>query len=125
MAAREGRVLWEPPEELLRDSKMARYMRDRGFDSYDELWRWSVDDLEGFWRSIWDLYEVGPSPERVLGSSEMPGADWFPGTSRARSPSCPGTSWATRWRAAPPACAGSEWAAATGWSPTCRTWPRR
>ena len=39
MAAREGRVLWEPPEELLRDSKMARYMRDRGFDSYDELWR--------------------------------------------------------------------------------------
>ena len=69
MAAREGRVLWEPPEELLRDSKMARYMRDRGFDSYDELWRWSVDDLEGFWRSIWDLYEVGPSPERVLGLS--------------------------------------------------------
>jgi acetoacetyl-CoA synthetase len=80
MAAREGRVLWEPPDELLRDSKMARYMRDRGFDSYDELWRWSVDDLEGFWRSIWDLYEVGPSPERVLGSTEMPGADWFPGT---------------------------------------------
>ena len=79
MAAREGRVLWEPPEELLSDSKMARYMRDRGFDSYDELWRWSVEDLEGFWRSIWDLYDVGPAPERVLARAEMPGAEWFPG----------------------------------------------
>jgi acetoacetyl-CoA synthetase len=73
-------VLWEPGEELLRDSKMARYMAARGFSSYDELWRWSVDDLEGFWRSLWELYEVGPLPTRVLGSTEMPGAEWFPGT---------------------------------------------
>ncbi len=79
MAAGEGRVLWEPSEELLRDSKMARYMESRGFSDYEELWRWSVDDLEGFWRSIWELYEVGPAPERVLGRSEMPGAEWFPG----------------------------------------------
>jgi acetoacetyl-CoA synthetase len=77
---REGEVLWEPSEALLADSKMARYMRERGFSSYDDLWRWSVDDLEGFWRSIWERYEVGPSPERVLGSTEMPGAEWFPGT---------------------------------------------
>jgi acetoacetyl-CoA synthetase len=79
MSAREGTVLWEPPEELLRDSKMARYMRSRGFSSYEELWRWSVDDIEGFWRSIWELYEVGPVPEQVLGRAEMPGAEWFPG----------------------------------------------
>jgi acetoacetyl-CoA synthetase len=80
MAAREGRVLWEPPEELLTGSKMALYMRERGFSSYEELWRWSVDDLDGFWRSIWDLYEVGPAPEQVLVRAEMPGAEWFPGT---------------------------------------------
>ena len=80
MAAREGRVLWEPPEALLNESKMALYMRERGFSSYEELWRWSVDDLDGFWRSIWDLYAVGPAPERVLARAEMPGAEWFPGT---------------------------------------------
>jgi len=79
VAAREGRVLWEPGSELLTESKMAHYMRARGFDSYDELWRWSVDDLEGFWRSLWELYEVGPAPERVLARAEMPGAEWFPG----------------------------------------------
>jgi acetoacetyl-CoA synthetase len=73
-------VLWEPGEELLRDSKLARFMAARGFASYDELWRWSVEDLEGFWRSLWELYEVGPAPERVLARAEMPGAEWFPGT---------------------------------------------
>ena len=72
--------MWEPPGELLRESKMARYMGARGFSSYDELWRWSVSDLDGFWRSLWELYEVGPAPERVLGRAEMPGAEWFPGT---------------------------------------------
>src|SRR5215213_8184224 len=80
MVAREGRVLWEPPHELLSESKMALYMRARGCSSYEELWRWSVEDLEGFWRSIWDLYEVGPAPERVLAQAEMPGAQWFPDT---------------------------------------------
>jgi len=80
MAAGEGRVLWEPSEELLTGSKLALYMRDRGFSEYEDLWRWSVEDLDDFWRSIWELYEVGPEPERVLASERMPGAEWFPGT---------------------------------------------
>jgi acetoacetyl-CoA synthetase len=56
-------------------------MERRGFASYDELWRWSVDDLEGFWGSLWDEFEIiAASPyERVLGRREMPGAEWFPG----------------------------------------------
>ncbi len=80
MAEGEGRVLWEPSEELLTGSKLARYMRERGFSEYEDLWRWSVEDLDGFWRSLWELYEVGPQPERVLASAQMPGAQWFPGT---------------------------------------------
>jgi acetoacetyl-CoA synthetase len=79
MSDREGTVLWEPSAQLLTDSKLARYMRDRGFSSYDEMWRWSVSDLEGFWRSLWELYEVGPEPSVVLARDEMPGAEWFPG----------------------------------------------
>jgi acetoacetyl-CoA synthetase len=75
----EGKLLWEPSDELLTESKMARYMRERGVSSYDELWRWSVEDLEGFWGSLWEMYGLGDY-ERVLGRSEMPGAAWFPGT---------------------------------------------
>lgn len=75
----KGELLWEPPADLVERSQMSVYMRDRGFATYDELWRWSVDDLEGFWRSIWTTFDVGPEPERVLGDRSMPGAEWFPG----------------------------------------------
>jgi acetoacetyl-CoA synthetase len=53
------------------------------FADYDELWRWSVDRLEDFWRSIWDYFEVisHEPPRGVLSSSQMPGAEWFPGAS--------------------------------------------
>ncbi|MGH2823691.1 MAG: acetyl-coenzyme A synthetase N-terminal domain-containing protein, partial [Thermoleophilaceae bacterium] len=72
---REGELLWEPS----RPSKMAAYMEARGFSSYDELWRWSVEDLEGFWGSIWDEYGLGPRPAGpVLARDSMPGAVWFP-----------------------------------------------
>jgi acetoacetyl-CoA synthetase len=78
---REGDLLWEPSEELRERSAMAQLMRDRGFGSYDELWRWSVEDLEGFWGALWDRFEVQASSpyERVIGRREMPGAEWFPG----------------------------------------------
>jgi acetoacetyl-CoA synthetase len=58
---------------------MARFMRDRGFATYDALWRWSVEDLEGFWAAIWDEFAVGGGYDAVLGSRSMPGAQWFPG----------------------------------------------
>ena len=74
-----GDLLWEPPADLLEGSEMARFMRERGFATYDELWRWSVDDLEGFWGAIWERYGVEGGYDRVLASRDMPGAQWFPG----------------------------------------------
>src|ERR671917_936501 len=75
---REGELLWDPPEELRTGSKLARYMRARGFSSYHELWRWSVEDLDGFWASIWDQYGLGARSGPVLARDVMPGAVWFP-----------------------------------------------
>jgi acetoacetyl-CoA synthetase len=51
------------------------------FDSYEALWRWSVEDLEAFWRSIWDYHDVcSPTAyKRVLAAEKMPGAVWFEG----------------------------------------------
>jgi acetoacetyl-CoA synthetase len=73
-------LLWEPPAELVERAVMTRYMRERGFANYDELWHWSVTDLEGFWGSIWDFFGVAGEYDRVLAGREMPGATWFPGT---------------------------------------------
>jgi acetoacetyl-CoA synthetase len=82
-----GPVLWTPPADARETTEIGRYLswldreRGRSFAGYDELWRWSVEDLEGFWSSIWDYFEVrSHAPyERVIGSREMPGARWFPG----------------------------------------------
>ena len=81
--------LWEPPAAMVERARLTEFRRwlrsERGldFDDYRDLWQWSVDDLDGFWRAIWDFFDVqadgDPSP--VLGSREMPGARWFPNTS--------------------------------------------
>jgi acetoacetyl-CoA synthetase len=70
--------LWEPSNELVEGSTMTRFMRAHDFERYEDLWRWSVDDLEGFWAAIWDFFALGERPGPVLASREMPGAHWFP-----------------------------------------------
>jgi acetoacetyl-CoA synthetase len=78
--------MWTPSPERVERANLTRYQRwledRRGlrFGSYDELWRWSVDDLDGFWSSIWEFFEVGgPAPGPALADRRMPGARWFPG----------------------------------------------
>jgi acetoacetyl-CoA synthetase len=83
-----GQILWSPPASADDGAQLGRYLRGlhaqsgRSFDGYADLQRWSVSDLEGFWGSIWDFFEVRASTpyERVLGSREMPGAEWFAGS---------------------------------------------
>ncbi|HEV7693401.1 MAG TPA: acetoacetate--CoA ligase [Hyphomonadaceae bacterium] len=57
--------------------------RERGleFADFEDMWRWSVTDLEAFWRSIWDYHDLtSPTPwSRVLSKDQMPGAVWFEG----------------------------------------------
>jgi len=55
--------------------------RGRDFSTYEDLHLWSVEDLEGFWRSIWDYDGVeSPTPfTAALGAEAMPGARWFDG----------------------------------------------
>ena len=79
-------VLWTPRPDQIEPTRLTAYMRwlatDRGlkFNSYDALWQWSVDELEAFWQSIWDFFDVQADGacEPVLGSHAMPGAQWYP-----------------------------------------------
>ena len=87
VADQPGPTLWTPPAEARQSTEIGRYLtwleRERGrtFPGYDELWAWSVEDLEGFWASIWDYFQIrAHAPyDRVLGSRAMPGARWFEG----------------------------------------------
>src|SRR3954447_5269697 len=80
-------MLWTPPADVRETTQIGRFLdflRDRrghDFPGYDELFRWSVTDLEGFWGALWDFFGVrAHTPyDRVLGASAMPGAEWFRG----------------------------------------------
>ena len=72
-------VMWSPPPDVRTTTEIGRFAGRYGFDSFEALQRWSVDDLEGFWRAVAEFYDLGLDAERVLGRREMPGAEWFPG----------------------------------------------
>jgi len=80
-----GKLLWEPGPAFARKTNITAFMKwleqkGQPFRSYDELWRWSVDDLEGFWGSVWKYYDVSDADYPVLPDRRMPGARWFDGS---------------------------------------------
>ncbi|HWU21429.1 MAG TPA: acetyl-coenzyme A synthetase N-terminal domain-containing protein, partial [Nocardioides sp.] len=70
--------------EDLAGTGLGRYVawladRGRRFDSYEDLWGWSIAELEDFWSSLWDYFEIPGTPGTcVLGDRTMPGTSWFP-----------------------------------------------
>jgi acetoacetyl-CoA synthetase len=80
-------VLWTPSAERLERATITRYQgwlqdtKGLRFECYEDLWRWSVENLEPFWSSIVEFFDVrfAGDPAGVLGSRQMPGAQWFPG----------------------------------------------
>ncbi|MGH7776468.1 MAG: acetoacetate--CoA ligase [Candidatus Dormibacterales bacterium] len=78
-------TLWTPSPERVASSRLHAYMgwleADRGlrFDGYESLRRWSTVELDGFWGSIWDYFQVQARHPygSVLAERRMPGARWF------------------------------------------------
>ncbi|MEU7631600.1 acetoacetate--CoA ligase [Nocardia sp. NPDC049220] len=77
---------WVPTEADIAQARItdfATFVAERTgapVSDYRALWQWSVDDLAGFWRMLWEYFALGDVAGDVLGSAEMPGAHWFPGT---------------------------------------------
>jgi acetoacetyl-CoA synthetase len=56
--------IWKPGRKLIDQSNLKKYMdwlfvkKGLYFRSYNDLWDWSVTDLEDFWESIWQYFNV-------------------------------------------------------------------
>lgn len=80
-------LFWSPSEDWRTTTRIGTFAdhlaahHDRHISSWEDLWRWSVDDLGGFWDAVWDHYEVESDTPRgnPLASREMPGARWYTG----------------------------------------------
>ncbi len=81
------KIIWKPSAKRKNSSSMQCFMdwlrdeRDLFFADFNELWEWSVNDLERFWKSIWDYFGLSSSTafSKVLDEEKMPGASWFKG----------------------------------------------
>jgi len=81
------KLLWTPDQEFTENSNLRKYMKwlsDNGypvFSEYHELWKWSVEHIEDFWKSLWDYFEIKSyAPyEKILEGNQMPHFDWFKG----------------------------------------------
>ena len=80
--------LWKPSEERIKNANMTRFIefvnRKHGkqFDTYDELYQWSIENIPDFWESMWEFGEIKASHgfETVVDDlNKMPGAKWFTG----------------------------------------------
>ncbi|MGN6782897.1 MAG: acetoacetate--CoA ligase [Marmoricola sp.] len=77
-------ILWTPPaDQQSRVADFQRWVAAHGgptTTSYDELWRWSVTDLDAFWGAVWEYFAIpcDGSPRPALAREAMPGAVWFP-----------------------------------------------
>jgi acetoacetyl-CoA synthetase len=80
------RPIWIPDPAHLRTTLMHRFAEAAGdrsgkrLDTYDALWRWSIEDREAFWSTVWSFCGVRGSPGEtvLLHGDRLPGARWFP-----------------------------------------------
>jgi acetoacetyl-CoA synthetase len=82
--------IWRPSEEQVRDANMTQFMefvndrRGTAFTGYEELYGWSITELQSFWADVWDFCGIIASRpyHKVLDNpAKMPGARWFCGAS--------------------------------------------
>jgi len=79
--------LWSPSEQWIKETNLTRYTQwladthDKHFNAYDDLWQWSTDQIDEFWKTIVEYFEVAYDGQAttVRSGNEMPHYRWFDG----------------------------------------------
>ncbi|MEV7286765.1 acetoacetate--CoA ligase [Streptomyces sp. NPDC093252] len=80
--------LWQPDPQRIAEARITKFQawaaEHHGAPAeggYPALHQWSVTALEDFWKAVTEWFDVRFTTPyaRVLGSRDMPGAQWFPG----------------------------------------------
>jgi acetoacetyl-CoA synthetase len=82
-----GTLLWTPSTGQVASTRIADYQRwlelNKGlkFSSYQMLWEWSIQDIDAFWETMWDFFEIQSEGSRapVTTPQQMPLVEWYPG----------------------------------------------
>ena len=80
------RPIWTPDPGRVQAARLTAFLQfvnqkfSAGLEAYAALHRWSVENPEAFWPSVWEFCDIigDPGGAVVLDGSKMPGARWFP-----------------------------------------------
>ena len=80
--------IWVPGPDDVESANLTHYERwleTKGLAvaglTYEQLWRWSVEDLDRFWASLWDYFDISADgTATAVHTGTMPHVRWFPGT---------------------------------------------
>jgi acetoacetyl-CoA synthetase len=86
-AERGPDLLWAPADDAWHTTQIGRFAaavgerHDVDAGDYHELWQWSVDDPDAFWREVTAHFDVRfhDVPARMRDGDRMPGVAWCPG----------------------------------------------
>ena len=81
-------MLWKPSEKTIADANLTNYRRwlaekkQMHFEDYQALWKWSVTNLNDFWESLWEYFDIMHDGKYgvVAKGKEMHSMSWFEGT---------------------------------------------
>lgn len=79
--------LWIPSKERVNSSNMCSFLKfvnssfNKKFSSYDELYNWSVTDIEDFWKAIWQFgdFRFSQNYTAIKTDDDMLNTKWFVG----------------------------------------------
>ena len=80
-------ILWTPSIERMENSTIHQYEKyllnsyNLSFENYNDLWKWSIADLNVFWSSIADYFGMRffDHPETIINSRNIMDTKWFEG----------------------------------------------
>ena len=79
--------LWEGSDLFKQNSHLNNYQNwlfetnQLRFSDYNELWQWSVTNIEEFWKSIWEYFDIcSHTAHNKILSGDMPNSQWFEGS---------------------------------------------
>ncbi len=76
-------ILWQASSEQLQASAMYQFMRKHDFDSYDDLYQWSIDKSAAFWESLCEFCDVRfdtLATTTLSRPADIMDAGWFAGS---------------------------------------------
>jgi acetoacetyl-CoA synthetase len=81
------RLLWTPNEKVKQEANLVQYIswlknnRALSFSDYHDLWKWSVENVNLFWQTLWEYFDIlHEGSYTQVSKGEMPRVQWFEGT---------------------------------------------